>query len=115
MHRFAILVFGSALLIAAASAAADDNPGKAVFLAQKCNLCHSVEAAGIEAKTTSEKLKGPDLTLVTTRHEAEWIGKFVRRQIQKDGADHKKEFKGTDEELQALVGWFKALEQAHKQ
>jgi cytochrome c2 len=88
-------------------AGAEESAGKAVFLAEKCNLCHSVETAGIEAKTTSEKMKGGDLSTATTRHEDSWIAQYIRKQIQKDEKDHKKEFKGSDEELQALIGWLK--------
>ena len=29
----------------------------------------------------------------------------MKREIDKDGKEHKKEFKGSDEELQALVDW----------
>ena len=35
--------------------------GREVFEAQKCNMCHAVPAVGIESKTSSDKLKGPDL------------------------------------------------------
>jgi hypothetical protein len=30
--------------------------GKEIFLAQKCDLCHTVSSAGIEAKTKSDKM-----------------------------------------------------------
>lgn len=86
------------------AAAAD---GQEVFLGQKCNTCHSVETAGIEAKTKSEKLFGGDLSQVTERHEMEWIAQYIQREVQKDGADHKKEFTGSEEELQALLDWLK--------
>ena len=42
---FATFSIATATPKAAAAAAPD---GKAIFLAQKCNLCHSVSAAGIE-------------------------------------------------------------------
>jgi mono/diheme cytochrome c family protein len=77
--------------------------GQELFLAQRCNLCHSVPPAGIEATTKSDKMKGPEL--VDLDLEPEWMGQFLRKQVQKDGADHKKEFKGTDEELQTLISW----------
>ncbi len=79
--------------------------GKAIFLAQKCNLCHGVESAGIEATTKSEKMKGPDLTGAAAKVEPGWLGKYLRKQEQHEGKDHKKEFKGSDEELQALIDW----------
>ena len=100
------------LLLAVESRAGDGDqqPGsgtsdKTIFLAQKCNVCHSVQSAGIEAKTKSEKMKGPDLTGITSRRETDWIAKYVRKEVQLDGRDHKKEFKGSKEELAALISW----------
>lgn len=98
---FAFLAIGA--ICVAASAASGD--GKAVFEAQKCNTCHSVSSAGIQAKTTSEKMKGPDLTGVGERHPREWIVQYVRKEADKDGKKHATAFKGSDEELQALVDW----------
>src|SRR6185436_14705985 len=40
--------------------------GKALFLAQKCNVCHSVPTAGIERTVKSEKVMGPDLVNIKT-------------------------------------------------
>jgi mono/diheme cytochrome c family protein len=95
------------LLVVAVAPTATADDGKDAFLGQKCNLCHSVETAGIEAKTKSEKLFGGDLSDVTERHEEEWIRQFIKREVQKDGADHKREFTGSDEELQAMIDWLK--------
>ena len=75
--------------------------GKAVFEAQKCNMCHSVSTAGIDAK--SEKMFKGDL--VDLGGDAEWLANYITKQVQKDGEDHTKDFKGSDEELQALVDW----------
>lgn len=75
--------------------------GKTVFEAQKCGLCHSVSSAGIEGKMKTST----DLTGVGDKHDGEWIKQYVTKQVQLDGKDHKKEFKGSDEELQALVDW----------
>ena len=87
-------------------AAAEAPDGKKVFLAQKCDLCHSVPTAGIEAKTKSEKMKGPDL--VDSKREAAWIERYLKREIEQEGEKHKKEFKGSDEELKALIDWVRA-------
>jgi len=81
------------------------SPGQDVFTAQKCNMCHSVSTVGIEAKMKSPKMMGPDLKGVGERHDAEWIGKFLHKEVQKDGADHKGSFKGTPEELETLIAW----------
>jgi cytochrome c5 len=85
---------------------AEGSDGKGVFEAQKCNLCHAVSSAGIEAKTKSEKLKGPDLVNLAKDFEAEWIAKYLlKKAADKEGKSHEKPFKGSDEELQALVDW----------
>lgn len=98
-----LLVLGAIFVVA--PVAAEDGDGKAVFEAQKCDLCHAVSSAGIEATTKSEKLKGPDLTGVGDRFEKDWIVKYIKKEADKDGKPHTKPFKGSDEELQALVDW----------
>jgi mono/diheme cytochrome c family protein len=96
---------------AAAAPAADGGgapDGKAVFLAQKCEMCHSVSSAGIQAKATSEKLKGPDLTGVGKRHEAAVLRSYIKQESNLDGKKHKKGFKGTDAELDAMIAWLQS-------
>jgi len=87
----------------AGSTVAVAGDGMAAFTAQKCNMCHSVPQAEIVAKVQSEKLKGPDLPAES--RESDWIAGFLKREVQLNGSDHKKEFKGTDEELQAISAW----------
>lgn len=88
-------------------AASDDNgaAGKKLFLDQKCNLCHSVPPAGIEAMTKSKAIKGPDLVNVGDRHDKEWVEKWLRLEETMNGKKHKKKFTGSDEELDTLVDW----------
>lgn len=86
--------------------------GQEVFMGQKCNLCHSIEAADIEAKTKSDKLKGPDLSEVTERHEDDWIAKYLRKEETMNDEEHKKAFTGSDEELGALISWLHSLTEA---
>lgn len=86
--------------------------GQEVFMGQKCNLCHSIEAADIEAKTKSDKLKGPDLSEVTERHEDDWIAKYLRKEETMNDEEHKKAFTGSDEELGALISWLHSLAEA---
>ncbi|MFQ5671422.1 MAG: c-type cytochrome [Acidobacteriota bacterium] len=104
MKTMAMALF-LALGAAALAHAAD---GKAIFLAQKCNMCHSVPTADIASKIKSSKMKGPDLVNVAKRHDAEWIAKFLHRQVKQHDALHKKEFKGSDEDLKALIDWILA-------
>lgn len=80
--------------------------GKAIFLAQKCNLCHNVPPAGIERTTKSDKMAGPDI--VDIKVDAATLGKVLRKQADVNGKKHPKEFKGSDEELGALVAWIQA-------
>jgi mono/diheme cytochrome c family protein len=86
--------------------AAEPPDGKQIFLAPKCNRCHSIPPAGIEATTTSDKLKGPDL--VDLDHDAEWLEKYLIKEVELCGKLHKKELKGTDEVLDAVVDWLLA-------
>lgn len=80
--------------------------GKAIFLAQKCNMCHNVPPAGIERTTKSEKMAGPDIVDIKT--DAATLGKILRKQADVNGKKHPKAFTGSDEELGALVAWIQA-------
>lgn len=105
------VVLALAFSVAPATMAQEMLDGEEVFMAQKCNLCHAVEAAGIEAKVKSDKMKGPDLGGYEPDEETD-LGAFLRKEKEMDGVEHRREFKGTDEELQALLDWLKGLEPA---
>jgi mono/diheme cytochrome c family protein len=93
--------------------AADGAPdGKALFLAQKCNMCHAVSSAEITATTTNEKLKGPDLTSTAGKRDAAWLAKYLAKQEAIDGKKHSKEFKGSEADLNALIDWLQKQTQA---
>ena len=94
--------------VAGLPTAAAEDAGLAAFTGQKCNMCHSVPQAEIVSKVKSEKMKGPDLP--SEVREAEWIMGYISRQHQLNGKDHKKEFKGTDEELQVVAAWLVQLQ-----
>jgi len=79
---------------------------KGTFLAQKCNMCHSVPTVGIERTVKSEKVKGPDL--VNIKVDAAVLAKFLRKQGEIDGKKHGKAFTGSDEELGALIAWIQS-------
>ncbi|MGD2115071.1 MAG: c-type cytochrome [Acidobacteriota bacterium] len=100
-----LFLFALVVIVASPAASDDAAAGEQVFLDQKCSLCHSVSSAGIEAKTRSEALKGPDLVNVGERHEEEWIGQWLRREVEMNGQKHKKMFSGDDEELATLIDW----------
>ena len=94
-----------AALFVPASAAPD---GKAVFMAQKCNLCHSIDAAGIARTSKADKTKGPDLGGVAKRHDAAWMKRFLNKEEMLNNKKHLKAFTGTPEELDALIAWVRA-------
>jgi cytochrome c2 len=110
MKRAVLSVLAAAALlpiaIPGAGPRADDAKldGKAVFLEVKCNMCHAVSAASIEAKAKPE-MQGPDLTGVTERLEPAQIQAFVKKEAEHDGKKHKAPWKGTDAQLQAIVDW----------
>jgi mono/diheme cytochrome c family protein len=92
----------------AAEAQAKTLDGKQVFLAQKCNICHSVSSAGITATMKSEKMKGPDLTNLAAKQDAKVLNDFLRKKAPINGKKHSKEFTGSDEELGAMIAWLQA-------
>jgi mono/diheme cytochrome c family protein len=101
----AVLYSGPAAGAAAAAAPADKPDGKAIFLAQKCNLCHGVSSAGIEHTTKSEKLAGPDLTGLAAKQDAAFLARYLRKEVDLNGKKHGKELKATDAEVQAVIAW----------
>ncbi len=102
---FAMLYSGSARGAAAPAAAAGAVDGKAVFMAQKCSLCHSVSSAGIERTVKSEKVAGPDLTNLAAKEDPAKLTKFLHKEIEINGKKHGKTFTGSDAELAALISW----------
>lgn len=92
----------------AAAGGSSSLDGKAIFLREKCEMCHAVGSAGIEAKAKSEKLKAADLTGVGKRHETAVLRSYIKQQTELDGAKHKKAFKGTDAELDVLIAWLES-------
>lgn len=90
----------------AAAAAPANLDGKQIFLAQKCNLCHSIPTAGIERTVKSEKMAGPDL--VNVKEDAGTLTKFLHKETEIDGKKHGKTFTGSNEELAALIAWIQA-------
>lgn len=82
--------------------------GKAIFLDSKCNTCHSVDSQSISK--TNDKMKAPDLSNAGAMVEsADWLKKFLTREVKLHDKNHLKKFSGTDEELGALVDWIMSL------
>ena len=106
----AAVVITVAFVAAPPAFAAPD--GKQVFLDQKCNMCHAVSSAGI---TPTSKIKAPDLAGLASKEEAAFLTKFIKKEADKNGKKHLKNFTGTDEDLAAVVAWLqKQTEPAKK-
>ena len=108
---FALSILAAVVLLAAfysgpaQGAAEPAKDGKQIFLAQKCNVCHSVSSAGIERTMKSEKMAGPDLTNLAAKQDAATLTKYLHKQADINGKKHGKMFSGSDAELTALVSW----------
>lgn len=112
MSRKAFGSLAVAALLSPTLASADGGAAAAqqTFVAHKCDLCHAVPGADIEAKTSSDKLRGPALGGPSPEDfEFADLAAFLRKQTEREGEQHKREFKGTDEELQAILDWLETL------
>lgn len=109
--RFAIalaLIAVPVLFALAAGGQEEPAEGQTLFVDTfKCNTCHSVQSADIAVK--SEKMFATDLGGFTT-DDPEAVGRYLRKEEQREGADHKKAFTGTDEELGVILEWLGSLE-----
>jgi cytochrome c553 len=91
------------------SVSAEESPGKQLFLDNKCNMCHSVDALEIERTSTSDKMKAKDLSTVGDELELEWAVKFIKKEVEREGKTHKKIFKGSDDDAAAIAAWLLTL------
>ena len=109
----AALVPGLLLLTPPAARAAGEAPGKEIFLAQKCNTCHTIDSQKIARTSTSDKMKGPDLSNVGGEHLAPWIAQWLKKEVAAtDGKKHMPTWKGTDAEMKTLTDWLSTLKKS---
>lgn len=95
-----VLVAVGFLALAAGAAGADD--GKKVFR-KACASCHSVKSEKIRAQIPP----GRDLGGIGSRMEDEMLRAIVLGE--ETEVKRHRPFKGSDEELQALIDWLLAL------
>jgi hypothetical protein len=79
--------------------------GKTLFEEKKCNMCHSVESAGIVSKKKDAK----DLSTVGDNYDAGFFAKFLVKEEKIDGKEHKTSMKGTAEEIKTVAEWLSLL------
>jgi mono/diheme cytochrome c family protein len=97
--------------------------GQKVFTESKCQMCHTVYTAGVgeppaeDAKQEDEEETAgpPDLSLTGAGKTAEWMSLFLQKKETLHDKKHMKMFKGSDEELTALVDWLLTLKPAEKE
>jgi mono/diheme cytochrome c family protein len=81
--------------------------GKALFLENKCTSCHSVTAKGVEGAKPDKAI---DISKVTDSED--FLTKYLKKEVTKDvdgkASKHKKSWKGSDEDLAAIIGWLKS-------
>ena len=93
----------------ASQEAADASTVSPLFEELKCNRCHALSRFEIVATTSSEKMRGPDLSDVGSTRDAEWLTSFLEREVEVDGNKHKSPWKGDDEQLAKLTEWLAKL------
>jgi hypothetical protein len=123
----ALLLAALGLILFAGTRDARAEDGKQVFLRHECNECHAVEVLGIaklppdEDADEAEEEEGlgedeeeeepPDLSGVGKEHPRDWFGKWLQKKVANDeGKKHRKRFKGSDADLEAIVGFLASLQ-----
>ena len=128
-HRrnLAFPAIGLGLALVAGVALAQDKPaardGKAVFLENKCNTCHTIQSAGVEKKkaTTAEEgeekksdKKPPDLSGVGLERKPEWIAAYLMKTESIKGEKHGRKFRGPEADLKLVSAWLSSLKTKKK-
>ena len=104
-----LLLMGLVVLVTPAAVNAQD-VGKAAFLENRCNVCHTIESQAVE-KTS--KMTGPDLSDAGNSAEsAEWLKGFLLKEVESEAGKHKKTWNGSDEQLEAIIGWLMGLKKS---
>jgi cytochrome c2 len=79
--------------------------GQKVFVDNKCQMCHSVESAGL----TSKNKKAVDLSNVGSTYKADFLNKWLTKDAKIKDNLHKVSFKGDTKSLNDLTAWLENL------
>ena len=109
MSQVAIL-FGT-LLLAITGAWAQADPaliakGEETFADKRCVPCHAIKGKG---GTVGPLARGPDLNTVGVQRDAQWLKAFMKDPKAVNPKAKMMAFKGTEEELDALVAYLGSL------
>jgi mono/diheme cytochrome c family protein len=80
--------------------------GEKVFVDKKCIPCHAVKGKGGIVGPTA---RGPDLDMVGAQRDAPWLRMFLKDPKAINPKSKMMAFKGTEEELEALVAYLGSL------
>ncbi len=81
--------------------AAQVEEGKKIYGEMKCSMCHKIDGVGGKI--------GPELSGVGSRKDAEWIKGFLKDPKSVIPDTKQPPFKGTDEQLDAVVAYLMSL------
>jgi len=105
-----VILFGTLLLaITGAWAQADSSlieKGEKTFAGKKCVLCHAINGKG---GTVGPLARGPDLSTAGAQRDAQWLKAFMKDPKAVNSKAKMMAFKGTEEELEALVAYMGSL------
>lgn len=95
-----------ALVVGAPLAWAQADPaliakGEKVYTEKKCAVCHMIKSKGGKA--------GPDLSEVGAKRDAQWLKTFLKDPKAGNPKAKMMGFKGTEDELEALVAYLASL------
>jgi mono/diheme cytochrome c family protein len=113
MRRSVIVVVAALGVGALAPAPAAWSGGREVFLGEKCDTCHDVAGAGIQARVQVPAAKGPALPTAQLASDDE-LRSYLRRQTERNGKRHPTGFAGDDTALAALLAWLRELDEGSR-
>ena len=88
-------------IIPSAQAAGEAALGEKVYSAKRCAACHVIQGKG-------GKL-GPPLSSIASKRDEQWLKAFLKDPKAINPESKMSRFKGTDEELEALVAYLLTL------
>jgi len=101
------MVFLFVVSISSITLAVDAAAGQKLFMDKKCNTCHSIDSMKITKKLATSK--APDLSNVGSEKNAEWIQKWLKKEVELNGKKHTPTWAGTPEEAKTLAEWVATL------
>ncbi len=107
IFSFVFVFIVSVVSISIAADTAAPAAGQKLFMDKKCNTCHSIDSLKITKKLATSK--APDLSNVGAEQNAEWIQKWLKKEVELHGKKHIPAWAGTPEEAKTLAEWLATL------